>query len=147
MNYVSTIHMRHSAIKNIISSKQNNIFEIFQSINNDITTTSVSSNFSSRQWNSCTSFRRLHRNNGCSNNDIRARLTPKYKDASQWIAFLNYVGQPAANKIFQPHRMDVYLRIFVPPVEDFAVAQLTIHIRPKTKSLCWRINKNMDSYC
>ena len=61
-----------------------------------------------------------------SDRDIRAGLTPKYKDVNQLIAFLNYIGQPPANKIFQPHRIDDYLRIFVPPLEDFVVAQLTI---------------------
>ena len=62
----------------------------------------------------------------CSDNDIRAGLTPKYKDVNQLIACLNYVGQPPAKKIFQLDRIDEYLRIFVPPVDDFAVVQLTI---------------------
>ena len=121
--------------------KQHNIFEIFQSTNsdfpNDVGILSLfflnilrlqpgqaiflaaneSHAYLSEDCIACMS---------CSDNVIRAGLAPKYKDVNRLIAGLNYVGQPPANKIFQPHRIDDYLLIFVPHVGDFAPAQLTM---------------------
>lgn len=62
----------------------------------------------------------------CSDNVIRAGLTPKYKDVQQLISCLNYAGLPPSKKIFQPHIIDKYVQIFVPPVDDFAVVKLTL---------------------
>ncbi|XP_036344087.1 mannose-6-phosphate isomerase-like isoform X1 [Rhagoletis pomonella] len=62
----------------------------------------------------------------CSDNVIRAGLTPKYKDINQLLSCLEYTGSPAQNKIFAPERIDDQRLLFKPPVEDFALTQLTL---------------------
>lgn len=62
----------------------------------------------------------------CSDNVVRAGLTPKLKDVTTLIEILNYNGQPASVKRFQPSREDEFTEIFRPPVPDFAVAKITV---------------------
>uniref|UniRef100_A0A0A1XKP9 mannose-6-phosphate isomerase n=1 Tax=Zeugodacus cucurbitae TaxID=28588 RepID=A0A0A1XKP9_ZEUCU len=62
----------------------------------------------------------------CSDNVIRAGLTPKYKDIKQLLSSLEYTGAPAECKIFTPVRVDAHRLIFKPPVEDFSLIQLTL---------------------
>ncbi|KAM7361846.1 mannose phosphate isomerase [Cochliomyia hominivorax] len=61
----------------------------------------------------------------CSDNVIRAGLTPKFKDVQQLLASLNYAGSPASTKIFQPKELDANAKLFAPPVPDFAVVQIS----------------------
>lgn len=62
----------------------------------------------------------------CSDNVIRAGLTPKFKDVETLIGMLNYEAHPASHKIFEPkiHPTYDYVKLFVPKVKDFAVAQI-----------------------
>lgn len=62
----------------------------------------------------------------CSDNVIRAGLTPKYKDLKQLLSSLEYKGDPAESKIFTPERVDSHQLIFKPPVEDFSLIQLSL---------------------
>ncbi|XP_067625317.1 mannose-6-phosphate isomerase [Eurosta solidaginis] len=62
----------------------------------------------------------------CSDNVIRAGLTPKFKDINQLLKSLEYKGSPPESKIFTPKRIDELQLIFIPPVEDFALIQLTL---------------------
>ncbi|CAL7943442.1 unnamed protein product [Xylocopa violacea] len=62
----------------------------------------------------------------CSDNVIRAGLTPKLKDVPTLIEMLSYVCEPASTKRFQPSREDECTEVFRPPVPDFAVAKITI---------------------
>lgn len=63
----------------------------------------------------------------CSDNVIRAGLTPKLKDVETLIAMLNYQTEPAEKKMFVPTVCDKGVeRLFVPPVKDFAVKEIKI---------------------
>uniref|UniRef100_A0A0K8WAW1 mannose-6-phosphate isomerase n=1 Tax=Bactrocera latifrons TaxID=174628 RepID=A0A0K8WAW1_BACLA len=62
----------------------------------------------------------------CSDNVIRAGLTPKYKDIKQLLSCLEYTGAPSESKIFSPERVDNHQLIFKPPVEDFSLIQLSL---------------------
>lgn len=62
----------------------------------------------------------------CSDNVIRAGLTPKFKDVEQLLTMLNYDGALASTKLFQPIRSDSHTETFVPTVPDFAVARIQV---------------------
>ncbi|XP_043258975.1 mannose-6-phosphate isomerase [Colletes gigas] len=62
----------------------------------------------------------------CSDNVVRAGLTPKLKDVSTLIEMLMYNCEPISAKKFQPSREDECTEVFRPPVTDFAVAKITI---------------------
>ncbi|XP_046481471.2 mannose-6-phosphate isomerase [Neodiprion pinetum] len=62
----------------------------------------------------------------CSDNVVRAGLTPKPKDVNTLVDMLTYNCEPASAKRFQPSREDECTEIFRPPVPDFAVAKITI---------------------
>lgn len=62
----------------------------------------------------------------CSDNVVRAGLTPKYKDVETLCEMLNYKGEDARNKIFKPVIEDEYCQAFRPPVPDFAVAKIDV---------------------
>ncbi|XP_032596376.1 mannose-6-phosphate isomerase [Drosophila grimshawi] len=62
----------------------------------------------------------------CSDNVIRAGLTPKYKDVNQLISSVIFEGKSAQCKVFMPYRIDDTVQVFVPPVDDFAVIHVSI---------------------
>lgn len=62
----------------------------------------------------------------CSDNVVRAGLTPKYKDVETLLAMLNYVGSSGTSKIFQPQAVDEHTLLFAPSVDDFAVAKIQV---------------------
>lgn len=64
----------------------------------------------------------------CSDNVIRAGLTPKFKDVDQLLAMLNYDGDKPENKFFRPIKIDRFTELFKPPVKDFAVAKIQVRI-------------------
>lgn len=59
----------------------------------------------------------------CSDNVVRAGLTPKYKDVETLLTMLNYNGESAEEKLFKPEHRDDYVQIFAPKIEDFAVVK------------------------
>lgn len=59
----------------------------------------------------------------CSDNVVRAGLTPKFKDVETLCSMLNYEGKPGMDKIFEPADESPYSQIFRPPVPDFAVVK------------------------
>lgn len=71
----------------------------------------------------------------CSDNVIRAGLTPKFKDVDTLIRMLNYNGEPATNKIFKPieHPKYKYTKLYIPKVKDFAVAEIHIPQESETE--------------
>lgn len=79
----------------------------------------------------------------CSDNVVRAGLTPKPKDVETLVDMLTYNCEPASAKRFQPSREDECTEIFRPPVPDFAVAKITV------RRLCfrniWRISDEKTS--
>lgn len=62
----------------------------------------------------------------CSDNVIRAGLTPKYKDVETLLRLVSYTAADAAAKLFAPRRLDANTELFVPPVPDFAVARIRL---------------------
>lgn len=64
----------------------------------------------------------------CSDNVVRAGLTPKYKDVDTLCKMLTYNNLPAEKQLFKAIEEDKYCKIFKPPVLDFAVAQIEIPV-------------------
>lgn len=64
----------------------------------------------------------------CSDNVVRAGLTPKLKDIQTLIEMLNYKCESGSAKRFQPSREDECTEIFRPPVPDFAVTRITVKL-------------------
>nr|KAH0808134.1 hypothetical protein GEV33_014657 [Tenebrio molitor] len=62
----------------------------------------------------------------CSDNVVRAGLTPKYIDVDTLCSMIIYKGETAKEKIFKPIVEDNCCQIFKPPVADFAIAQIRI---------------------
>lgn len=65
----------------------------------------------------------------CSDNVVRAGLTPKFKDVENLLNMLIYDGAKVEDKIFLPKILDEqhkFTRLFQPPVEDFSVAKIEL---------------------
>jgi mannose-6-phosphate isomerase len=65
----------------------------------------------------------------CSDNVVRAGLTPKFKDVENLLSMLIYDGAKGEDKIFQPTLLDAdhkYTWLFKPPIKDFAVMKTEI---------------------
>lgn len=62
----------------------------------------------------------------CSDNVVRAGLTPKFVDVDTLCSMLNYKGAPVEEQLFAPVREDDFSFIFRPPVPDFAVVQIQV---------------------
>ncbi|KAH8381681.1 hypothetical protein KR093_010655 [Drosophila rubida] len=71
----------------------------------------------------------------CSDNVIRAGLTPKYKDVEQLISSVIFNGASADAKLFIPYRIDDTVQVFAPPVDDFAV----IHVAIKSSACAYKL--------
>lgn len=66
----------------------------------------------------------------CSDNVVRAGLTPKYKDIPTLCSLLKYDCKAPKELLFKGHESsdDPHLTIFNPPVEDFTVHQIQVCI-------------------
>ncbi|KAF7281814.1 hypothetical protein GWI33_004248 [Rhynchophorus ferrugineus] len=62
----------------------------------------------------------------CSDNVVRAGLTPKFVDVDTLCDMLIYKGEKPEDKLFSPIREDAFSVIFKPPVPDFAVVQIEV---------------------
>ncbi|XP_058798307.1 mannose-6-phosphate isomerase [Phymastichus coffea] len=62
----------------------------------------------------------------CSDNVVRAGLTPKMKDVEILVDMLSYVCEPVTAKKFQAVREDECTEVFRPPIPDFAIAKIMI---------------------
>lgn len=86
--------------------------------------------------NSKTSFIRLTHDNclspdcvecmACSDNTVRAGLTPKFIDVPTLCEMLSYI--PSKDRLFLPTRSqeDPYLSVYDPPVPDFTVMKMEV---------------------
>lgn len=61
----------------------------------------------------------------CSDNVIRAGLTPKPKDLPNLMQSMAFDCSCPVQKLL-PCREDVYTEVFRPPVPEFAVAKITV---------------------
>ena len=66
----------------------------------------------------------------CSDNVVRAGLTPKFKDVDTLCEMLQYVPGTARENIFPSHQdpEDPYVTIFDPPVPDFSVSRIQVRV-------------------
>ncbi|XP_028630245.1 mannose-6-phosphate isomerase [Grammomys surdaster] len=64
----------------------------------------------------------------CSDNTVRAGLTPKFIDVPTLCEMLNYTPSPSEDRLFAPAQSqdDPYLCIFDPPVPDFTVMKMEV---------------------
>ncbi|XP_068131785.1 mannose-6-phosphate isomerase isoform X1 [Hyperolius riggenbachi] len=64
----------------------------------------------------------------CSDNTVRAGLTPKFIDVDTLCEMLTYISAPAAAKLFTPTAMagDSYALLYNPPVPDFTVIKIEV---------------------
>lgn len=64
----------------------------------------------------------------CSDNTVRAGLTPKFIDVPTLCEMLNYTPSPSNNRLFAPAQSqdDPYLSIYDPPVPDFTVMKMEV---------------------
>jgi len=64
----------------------------------------------------------------CSDNVVRAGLTPKFKDVSTLCDILDYRCRPASDNIFpsELHPKDSFITLYNPPVPEFAVARISV---------------------
>ncbi|GAB1294270.1 Mannose-6-phosphate isomerase [Apodemus speciosus] len=64
----------------------------------------------------------------CSDNTVRAGLTPKFIDVPTLCEMLNYTPTPSEDRLFAPAQSqdDPYLSIYDPPVPDFTVMKMEV---------------------
>lgn len=64
----------------------------------------------------------------CSDNTVRAGLTPKFIDVDTLCAMLTYIAAPAADKLFTPSPVsgDPHALLYNPPVPDFSVIKIEV---------------------
>ncbi|KAM6202773.1 mannose-6-phosphate isomerase isoform 2-T2 [Rhynchocyon petersi] len=64
----------------------------------------------------------------CSDNTVRAGLTPKFIDVPTLCEMLNYTPTPSKDRLFPPKQSqgDPYLSIFDPPVSDFTIMKIEV---------------------
>lgn len=66
----------------------------------------------------------------CSDNVVRAGLTPKFKDVPTLCSMLNYSCKSAQENLFSshPHPQDACVTVYNPPIPDFAVMKIEVGI-------------------
>ncbi|KAG7177073.1 mannose-6-phosphate isomerase-like [Homarus americanus] len=62
----------------------------------------------------------------CSDNVVRAGLTPKYQDVETLVNMLEYGMVSAESRNFEGFKMDGYTTMYNPPVPDFAVDKIEV---------------------
>lgn len=62
----------------------------------------------------------------CSDNVVRAGLTPKLKDIDTLCDMLTYHCEPASSKIFHGFLENEFTTVYRPPVADFAVIKISV---------------------
>lgn len=74
----------------------------------------------------------------CSDNVIRAGLTPKFKDVKTLLEMVNYTAEPKTRKFFEPEICcDGFSKLFIPPVPDFAVKEIRVQATEKYQLKNW----------
>lgn len=76
----------------------------------------------------------------CSDNTVRAGLTPKFIDVPTLCQMLSYRPSPSRDRLFAPTRSqeDPYLSIYDPPVPDFTVMKMEVRgVRAGQASFTW----------
>lgn len=74
----------------------------------------------------------------CSDNVVRAGLTPKYQDVDTLVEMLDYSMGPPENRKFEGFKMDEYTILYNPPVLDFAVDMIEVSFYKVKASINYR---------
>lgn len=62
----------------------------------------------------------------CSDNVVRAGLTPKYKDVTTLCEMLTYECGSPKSRLFEGKKKDKYTMLFAPPVPDFLIYKVEL---------------------
>jgi len=62
----------------------------------------------------------------CSDNVVRAGLTPKFKDVKTLSNMLTYISKSAKEQLFVPKVMDEFTKSYVVPVQEFVVDAIQV---------------------
>ena len=62
----------------------------------------------------------------CSDNVVRAGLTPKFKDVKTLSSMLTYISKSAREQILAPTVVDRFTKSFVVPVPEFVVDAIQV---------------------
>lgn len=74
----------------------------------------------------------------CSDNTVRAGLTPKYIDVNTLCEMLDYSPAPAAAKVFPgvQDSADPCVTVYDPPVPDFTVMRIQVRSWRRLRASC-----------
>ena len=62
----------------------------------------------------------------CSDNVVRAGLTPKFKDVKTLSNMLTYICKSAKDQLFAPQVIDEFTKSYVVPVQEFVVDAIQV---------------------
>lgn len=62
----------------------------------------------------------------CSDNVVRAGLTPKFKDVETLLSMMDFQGKTCDTIFFEPLPHGRFSKLFKPPVKDFAVVEIDV---------------------
>ena len=62
----------------------------------------------------------------CSDNVVRAGLTPKFKDVNTLCNMLTYTSKSAKEQLFAPKVVDEFTKSYVVPVQEFVVDAIQV---------------------
>lgn len=77
----------------------------------------------------------------CSDNTVRAGLTPKFVDVSTLCEMLTYSPAPPSSQLFSgvPDAADPCVTVFDPPVPDFTVMRIQVRRATVAMVTAWPI--------
>lgn len=96
----------------------------------------------------------------CSDNTVRAGLTPKFIDVPTLCDMLSYTPSPSKDRLFTPARSqeDPCVSLYDPPVPDFTVMKIEVSRSPwwgffcgarttLAKATVWTISRAGSPFC
>ena len=75
----------------------------------------------------------------CSDNVVRAGLTPKFKDVKTLCEMLTYKSLSPKDQTLQPITIDRFTRSYIVPVPEFVVDQIEINEQDLTPSFEYKL--------
>ena len=78
----------------------------------------------------------------CSDNVVRAGLTPKFKDVKTLSNMLTYISKSAKEQLFAPNVVDEFTKSYVVPVPEFVVD--AIQVDEQNVSLAFSLHTDQE---
>ena len=75
----------------------------------------------------------------CSDNVVRAGLTPKFKDVKTLCSMLTYNSRAPSDQCLQPIRVDKFTRSYIVPVPEFVVDSIEVRQEDIVPSFEYRL--------